>query len=396
MSKLTDKFKNVAIAVQNKQESFDVQRALFALGYRNYYSKRELANSNYTDAHYVVTNHICKVLYGLSQRYEDQGYGGDLVTKAELFAAVEEHKQAKRDAKKASRKRKQLRKQGWIINTGVKPVRELTELLFRDGEVRKKSGSCSLDSNFSIPYCFAPEKTVVAYKLKPEKISIEELHVKVAKDIGKVPVKLELVPIEGEWIEWNGGECPVPKGTKIDVKYRDGKVAINQFIQEGNYPIPAARFWVKDNHGSDIIAYRIVKENKPAVDLTRVQGENPAPVGDVNSDARGSGARFNSNKPDFSLIPLTTLEGEARVWAFGAAKYKAWNWMKGMDWSVPYACAMRHMAAWQRGEENDPESGESHLDHAMCNLRMLKYYATHYKEGDNRPKAFFTADNELE
>lgn len=111
-------------------------------------------------------------------------------------------------------------------------------------------------------------------------------------------------------------------------------------------------------------------------------------VGDINSDAKGSGARYNANKPDYSLIPLETLEGEARVWMFGQKKYKAWNWMKGMQFSVPYACALRHLAAWQRGETTDPESGESHLDHVMCNIRMLKFYAEHYPEGDDRPTAW--------
>jgi hypothetical protein len=108
-------------------------------------------------------------------------------------------------------------------------------------------------------------------------------------------------------------------------------------------------------------------------------------IGDVNSNARGSGARFNCGKPDMSLIPLCTLEDEARVWMYGKAKYAAWNWAKGMQWSVPFACLMRHMAAWQRGEELDQESGYPHLDHAMCNLRMLKLFSKTYPEGDDRP-----------
>ncbi|HEY0062484.1 MAG TPA: dATP/dGTP diphosphohydrolase domain-containing protein [Telluria sp.] len=108
-------------------------------------------------------------------------------------------------------------------------------------------------------------------------------------------------------------------------------------------------------------------------------------IGDVNSQAKGSGARFNAGKPDFSLIPMATLEDEARVWMYGRQKYAAWNWTKGMPWSVPFACAMRHMAAWQRGEECDPESGLPHLAHAMCNLRMLTLYATNFPQGDDRP-----------
>lgn len=109
-------------------------------------------------------------------------------------------------------------------------------------------------------------------------------------------------------------------------------------------------------------------------------------VGDVNSNERGSGARYNGGKPDYSLIPLSTLEDEARVWMHGEAKYKRFNWMKGMAWSIPLACALRHLAAWQRGEDIDPESGQTHLAHAMCNLRMLTLYTKTYPEGDDRPK----------
>lgn len=108
-------------------------------------------------------------------------------------------------------------------------------------------------------------------------------------------------------------------------------------------------------------------------------------IGDVNSSAKGSGARYNDGKADISLIPLCTLEDEARVWMYGKQKYAAWNWAKGMDWSVPLACAMRHIAAWQRGEELDAESGLPHLAHAMCNLRMLTLYSKTYPEGDDRP-----------
>lgn len=110
------------------------------------------------------------------------------------------------------------------------------------------------------------------------------------------------------------------------------------------------------------------------------------PVGDVNSTERGSGARYNDGKPDYSLIPLHTLADEARVWMAGARKYSAWNWTKGMKWSVPLACALRHLAAFQRGEDLDPETGLPHIAHAMCNLRMLTLYAETYREGDDRPR----------
>jgi hypothetical protein len=109
-------------------------------------------------------------------------------------------------------------------------------------------------------------------------------------------------------------------------------------------------------------------------------------IGDVNSTEKGSGARFNDGKPDFSLIPLCTLEDEARVWMHGKQKYAPWNWAKGMEWSVPLACALRHLAAFQRGEDIDQESGLPHIAHAMCNLRMLTLYSKTFLEGDDRPK----------
>jgi hypothetical protein len=110
------------------------------------------------------------------------------------------------------------------------------------------------------------------------------------------------------------------------------------------------------------------------------------PVGDVDSEERGSGARFNDGKPDFSLLPLCTLEDEMRVWAYGEKKYARFNWAKGMRWSIPLACILRHLSAWQRGEDLDPESGLPHLAHISCNLRMLTLYAKTYPEGDDRPK----------
>ena len=154
-------------------------------------------------------------------------------------------------------------------------------------------------------------------------------------------------------------------------------------------------------------------------------------IGDINSDAKGSGARFNSGKPDLSLLPLGMLsealrniylvEGNednlsalkslgqfqgdhsacslhtalwllgdhwndcAKVFTFGAKKYKAFNWAKGMPWSVPLACAARHLKKIIEGEEIDPESGELHVGHVFCNIVMLLHYIDKYPEGNDLP-----------
>lgn len=107
-------------------------------------------------------------------------------------------------------------------------------------------------------------------------------------------------------------------------------------------------------------------------------------VGDVNSQEKGSGARYNAGKPDYSLLPLCTLDDEIRAWEYGAKKYARNNWQKGMNWSIPFACLMRHMAAWQAGEDIDIESGLPHLALAACNLRMLTLYSKTFPEGDDR------------
>lgn len=112
-------------------------------------------------------------------------------------------------------------------------------------------------------------------------------------------------------------------------------------------------------------------------------------IGDLNGTEKGSGARFNYGKPDYSLIPLCTLEDEAKVWMQGAEKYTRNNWMRGMKWSAPLACALRHLAKWQQGEDLDKESGLPHLAHAICNLRMLTLYSKTYPEGDDRPPKEF-------
>lgn len=107
-------------------------------------------------------------------------------------------------------------------------------------------------------------------------------------------------------------------------------------------------------------------------------------VGDVNSTEKGSAARFNAGKPDYSLIPISTLADEARVWEYGAKKYSRNNWKKGQKWSVPMASLLRHLAAWQDGEDIDSESGLPHLAHIACNVRMLTLFSQTYPEGDDR------------
>lgn len=62
------------------------------------------------------------------------------------------------------------------------------------------------------------------------------------------------------WIEWAGGECPVPDGTLIDVRYRDGEdvceVPANEMAKSPRDASEA--FWLHDGLNVDIVAYRVV------------------------------------------------------------------------------------------------------------------------------------------
>ncbi len=90
--------------------------------------------------------------------------------------------------------------------------------------------------------------------------------------------------------------------------------------------------------------------------------------------------RYNNGKPDYSLIPLASMKEAAKVLEYGATKYARDNWMRPTHWSVSFACLQRHLAAWQSGEDLDPESQRNHLGHAMCNILQLLHMLENYPE----------------
>lgn len=59
--------------------------------------------------------------------------------------------------------------------------------------------------------------------------------------------------METEWIEWNGGECPVADAPHVEVKLRGGGIA------GGRACVLDWEHWHQSPE-LDIIAYRIVEE----------------------------------------------------------------------------------------------------------------------------------------
>lgn len=99
------------------------------------------------------------------------------------------------------------------------------------------------------------------------------------------------------------------------------------------------------------------------------------------------GRKNDSGKLRWDLLPTDSLRELVRVLTFGANKYEDRNWEKGMDWGRCYAAALRHLTSWWDREEDDPESGISHLAHTLCCVVFLLSYKLRGVGNDNRPTA---------
>ena len=87
--------------------------------------------------------------------------------------------------------------------------------------------------------------------------------------------------------------------------------------------------------------------------------------------AKQEALKFDTEKPRMELLPTGPLVGVARVLTFGAKKYAAHNWRGGFDYSRLIGASLRHITSFNDGEDLDPESTESHIDHAICTLMFL-------------------------
>ena len=78
--------------------------------------------------------------------------------------------------------------------------------------------------------------------------------------------------------------------------------------------------------------------------------------------------KHDGAKPRTDLLPPLSILEVAKALGFGARKYAPGNWAKCDSRNRYVAAALRHLLAWQAGEDTDPESGISHLAHAACSV----------------------------
>ena len=97
--------------------------------------------------------------------------------------------------------------------------------------------------------------------------------------------------------------------------------------------------------------------------------------------------KYDNEKPCMDLLDPVALEGLAEVLTFGAQKYAAHNWRKGIVNSRLIAAMLRHLFAIMRGEDIDPESGLPHIDHLGCCWMFLSNNMKVRPEMDDRWRA---------
>lgn len=111
-----------------------------------------------------------------------------------------------------------------------------------------------------------------------------------------------------------------------------------------------------------------------------------------NSDefltGKGRGLRFNQGKQRYDLVEPHAFEDFVQVLTDGASKYKSRNWENGLSWTSVLASLKRHIAAIERGEDYDKESGRLHIAHAACNVHFLNAFYYIFPQGDDRPKRY--------
>ena len=114
-----------------------------------------------------------------------------------------------------------------------------------------------------------------------------------------------------------------------------------------------------------------VTEEEAQAYIDRISSKNWR---DANVSTSEQFMKADDDKPRLDLLPPEVLVGISKVLTHGAKKYSANNWAKGAEWGRYYGAMMRHMCSWWGGEDNDDETGLSHLYHAGCCLSFLIAY----------------------
>jgi hypothetical protein len=185
------------------------------------------------------------------------------------------------------------------------------------------------------------------------------------------------------WIENTSGQCPVEKGTLIDVKYRDGEVLLNSSALMNTHGFErdtAGYFWQLGSMLSDITFWR---PSKALAGLEAAENSNTSAFEDlaatlvkqiapnVSLGTNPKAVIGASKLPLHLWSPLASAYGAVAL-SNGAGKYGIANYKATPVLASVYLSAlMRHYNSWLEGEEFDPVDGQPHLGGILANVAIL-------------------------
>ena len=106
----------------------------------------------------------------------------------------------------------------------------------------------------------------------------------------------------------------------------------------------------------------------------------------IKEGSMSEATKNDKGKVPLSILTRESLEAEARAFEYGARKYDRNNYKDGMAWTRMLDAALRHIIAFNDGEDLDKESHLCHLAHAKACLAMLIYYYENKVGEDDRFK----------
>ncbi len=98
------------------------------------------------------------------------------------------------------------------------------------------------------------------------------------------------------------------------------------------------------------------------------------------------GTKFDTNKVPMHLLSTVALIEVSKALDFGRQRYGEHNWRGGLKFSRLLGAALRHIFAYLGGESKDPDSGLSHIAHAVTTLMFLLEFEVTKPELDDRYK----------
>ena len=110
----------------------------------------------------------------------------------------------------------------------------------------------------------------------------------------------------------------------------------------------------------------------------------------IKVDGAGKKDDFKDKKIRLELVPPNFTNAIGRVLTYGAEKYAAHNWMRGMDFSRLIGAIKRHLESVEFSEDFDEETQEQHLAHIGCCVAFLHYFIEHKSEYEAFDDRVFT------